>query len=450
MYKMLCALLGLVIVAAPVMGQNEIRIGFMGPLTGWAWVYGQYVLEGVQLGLEEVGYQFRGRPIQLIIGDTRGESERVVDLLEQFKVRDKVHVVIGPSLGHEGMAAVNWARQNPNVPIVVGYSAPEDMTMRLKTRNLVRPGWTGPQTILHYGWYAAKVLGLKRVIMVGQDYAFPWDQAAGFIRGFIENGGEEVLRIWHEVELMDFGAIMLKLQGLAGKYDAVLYNGAGGPAIAFFRAWVEFGMYQYYPILLGGSNFTDPGSLPEFGPEAVGLLTTQFYSPGLTNPFNIKFKERLKERFGHDVPAYPHVQGYDAIRVILKALELVDGNIEDTDAFIDALYKVDMSDSPRGPWRFDEYGNPIMNIYLQRVELIDGKLINVPIGTFIGVSQFGPYVGWEAVYLAQPPNARDYPPGTREEYMAEIRKYFGEEYLLMLEKHGGWPNVNFIEGEPKP
>ncbi|MEM2293417.1 MAG: ABC transporter substrate-binding protein [Nitrososphaerota archaeon] len=432
--------------------QEEIKIGFLGPLTGWATVYGQYVLEGIQLFLEEVGYQFNGVPIKLITADTKGESERVVIILDAFKYRDQVDVIIGPSLGHEGIAAADWALRNPDIPILIGYSAPEDITMRLHSRNVLRPGWSAPQTIMHFGWYVAKVLGYKKIIMVGQDYAYPWDQAAGFIRGFLENGGEEVLRIWHEVELMDFGAIMLQLQSLAGKYDAVLYNGAGGPAIAFFKAWVEFGMNQFYPQVLGQSNFTDPAVLQEYGPEAVGILSTQFYCPQLSNPYNLEFRRKLKERFGHEFPTYPHVQGYDAIRVLFKALEMVGGNVKDKNALIDALYQVRMPDSPRGPWYFDSYGNPIMNIYLQKVVMDErGILVNIPIGTFLEVSQFGPYVGREQQYLSQPRNDRYYPPGKRAEYMAEIAKYLGPEYLALLEKHGGWPPeaVRFVEGEPK-
>ena len=446
-------LLGALVVAwgGVVLGGEEIRIGFLGPLTGWATVYGQYVLEGVKLYLEEVNYEFNGRPITLIPADTKGQTERVIEILDTFKTRDHVHVVIGPSLGNEGLAAADWAMRNPDVPILVGYSAPEDMTIRMHSRNLLRPGWTGPQTIFHFGYYVAKVLGYKKVIIVGQDYAFPWGQASGFIRGFLENGGEEVKRIWHEVELMDFGSIMLQLQALAGQYDAVLYNGAGGPAVAFFQAWTEFGMDQFYPQALGASNFTDPATLQEFGPKAVGILSTQFYCPTLQNPYNIAFVNKIRERYGHEVPAYPHVQGYDAIRVLFKALEAVNGNIEDTDAFIDALYQVDMSDSPRGPWHFDAYGNPIMNIYLQQVVERDGFLENVPIGTFLRVSQFGPYLGREEQYISQPPNDRFYPPGTRDEYLAEIAKYFGQDYVDELLARGGWPEevVNFVEGEPQ-
>ena len=40
--------------------------------------------------------------------------------------------------------------------------------------------------------------------------------------------------------------------------------------------------------------------------------------------------------------------------------------------------------------------------------------------------------------MSQPPNRRLYPPGKRDEYMIEIEKYFGKEYIENLEKNEGW------------
>ncbi|GAI51943.1 unnamed protein product, partial [marine sediment metagenome] len=120
-----------------------------------------------------------------------------------------------------------------------------------------RAGWTADQVIFRFGEFCAKDLDYEKVIIVGQDYAYPWGQTAGFKRGFLENGGEEVKAIWHPVEMLDFSAVMVDLKDSADDYDAVMYNGGGAQVLAFWKAWEQYGMDEFYPQLLGGANIPD-------------------------------------------------------------------------------------------------------------------------------------------------------------------------------------------------
>ena len=63
-----------------------------------------------------------------------------------------------------------------------------------------------------------------------------------------------------------------------------------------------------------------------------------------------------------------------------------------------------VSDLPRGPVRLDEYGSPIENIYIRKVERVNGALQNTVIETLPDVSQFWKYT--PAEYLARPLYAR--------------------------------------------
>ena len=47
----------------PAHGVSEIRIGVIGPTTGWATMFGQNNLDGVKLALSEKDYKFKGTPI---------------------------------------------------------------------------------------------------------------------------------------------------------------------------------------------------------------------------------------------------------------------------------------------------------------------------------------------------------------------------------------------------
>lgn len=418
---------------------SEIRIGHIGPTTGWATIFGQNVLDGIKLALSERDYKFKDTPIKLFAEDTKADVEVMRTKLDSLKNRDKVHLIIGPSLGHEGMAAVDWGARNPDAPMLIGYSAPEDITMRKATFSVVRPGWTGSQVIFHFGKYCAQDLGHKRVIIVGQDYSYPWDQAAGFTRGFLENGGEKVERIWHPVEAVDFSSIMAKLMAMSKEYDAVLNNAGGAQVVGFFKQWYQFGLDKSYPQVLGQANVPIVSMLDELGDLVLDVYSSLHYYDGNPSEANTRFRESFKKAYGH-YPDVIAVQGYDAVHVAFKAMEAIDGKVDDHEAFIGAIRKVKMSadESPRGPFYFDKYGNPVQNIYIKKVVKEDGRLMNIAVKTYESVSQFGPYADMAEKYMAAPATTRDYPPGDRDAYFKEIEKHFGTDYVKKLEKNNGW------------
>ncbi|MGZ5085314.1 MAG: hypothetical protein ACXWBZ_18245, partial [Usitatibacter sp.] len=64
--------------------------------------------------------------------------------------------------------------------------------------------------------------------------------------------------------------------------------------------------------------------------------------------------------------------------------------------------------SPMGPIRIDEYGKPVLNIYVRKVERRDGRLVNSIVATYPAVTQFWNFDPKK--FLASPVYSRDYPP----------------------------------------
>ncbi|RSL33986.1 hypothetical protein D7Z54_07680 [Salibacterium salarium] len=417
--------------------EGEIRVGVVGPMTGGLAEYGEKVEMGVELALDEVDHSFDGRDISLHVEDSQADAEQLITRLDSLKQRDEVDVIIGPSTGDEGVAAASWAKDNEDILIMPGFSAPEDMTMRDRSPNLLRAGWTGSQTIFHFGKYVVDELGYEKIAMVGQDYAYPWGQAGGFKRGFYENGGEEVHTIWHPTDTLDFSSIMNELQGMSDEYDAVLLNSGGADAIAFYDAWEQYGMDEFYPQMLAGTNVADTPILKEVSDSFEGVYSSMHYSESLDNEQNSQFRDSYNEKYGEEVDGIA-LQGYDTMRVILQAMEESGGNINDVDALSEVILDMEVEDSPRGPFHFDEYGQAVQDIYIKRVELVDGELQNEVVETYEDVSQFGPYEEWKEEYMSQPGNERDFPADTADQYFEDLAEYFGQDYIDQLEENDGW------------
>ena len=86
----------------------------------------------------------------------------------------------------------------------------------------------------------------------------------------------------------------------------------------------------------------------------------------------------------------------------------MNAKVEDKEAFMNALRKVEVAGDPRGALRLDALGNPVMAVYIRKVERRDGKLVNTVVKTYPGVSQFWKYDAKD--FLANPVYSRDWPP----------------------------------------
>jgi len=136
-------------------------------------------------------------------------------------------------------------------------------------------------------------------------------------------------------------------------------------------------------------------------------VTALHYSAALTTPANRRFVKAYEAKH-QQVPSYYAEGTYVAGSVLRAAFETIGGDAEDGAKFLAALRRVSITDAPRGPVSFDDYGHPIENIYVRRVERVEGKLQNTVIHTFPSVSQFGPYRAED--FLKNPVYSRDWPP----------------------------------------
>jgi branched-chain amino acid transport system substrate-binding protein len=93
---------------------------------------------------------------------------------------------------------------------------------------------------------------------------------------------------------------------------------------------------------------------------------------------------------------------------ILEAALQATGGDTNPDGLIAAIKRVSLNDTPRGPVKFDDYGNLTFTVYIRKVEKKDGKLVNTTIKSYPNVSQFWHYDPKK--FLEQPVYSRDFPP----------------------------------------
>jgi branched-chain amino acid transport system substrate-binding protein len=377
---------------------DPIRIGFMAPLSGAYAQNGRDILNGFLLFLDEIGYRASGRRIELIVEDD--EAIPAVGLTKARKLveRDRVHVMAGTLLSSTGYALAPYI-DSMRIPMIYPVVSADDLTQRRRSRWILRTGWTASQPNHAFGEYAYRVLKLRRVATVSLDYAFGWESVGGFERTFEEEGGRITQKLWVPVSVHDFAPYLAQI---SRDVDAVYALVLGRAALQFMRQYGEFGLKQRIP-LIGGGTTTDEHVLPFMGNEAVGVITALHYSGALDTPANRAFAAAYRTRY-KKVPSYYAESMYTGAKWLVAAIERTGGRVEDPAELVDALRQVKVTDVPRGPVQLDDYGNPIQNVYIRRVERVNGELQNTVIETLPAVSQFWKYN--PAEYLREPLYAR--------------------------------------------
>jgi branched-chain amino acid transport system substrate-binding protein len=374
--------------------KGPIKVGFIVPLSGAYAQNGRDILNGFLLYLEEIGYKAAGREIHLIVEDD--EAVPAVGLTKARKLieRDRVHLMAGALLSSTGYALAPYI-DSMRVPMIYPVVSADDLTQRRRSAWIVRTGWSGSQPNHAFGEYAYHTLKLRKVATIALDYAFGWESVGGFQRTFEAEGGTIDQKIWCPVSVHDFAPYLAQI---SRDVDAVYALFLGRAALQFMRQYQEYGLKERL-LLIGAGPTTDEHVLPFMGDEALGVITPLHYSAALDTPANRKFVASYRARY-KKVPSYYSESMYTGGKWLVAAAEALHGNVEDGAAFVNALRTVTLVDLPRGPVRLDEYGNPIENVYIRRVERVNGELQNTVIAMFPAVSQFWKYN--PAEYLKHP------------------------------------------------
>jgi branched-chain amino acid transport system substrate-binding protein len=382
--------------------QGPIKIGMIIPLTGVFASNGRDMQNGFTLALVQAGNQAAGREIQLIIEDDQGTPAQSLTKARKLVELDKVDLLAGPLTANSGYALVDYIKEQ-KIPALYPVVSSDDLTQRAGTSWIIRTGWSSSQPNHPFGEYAAKVLKYKRVATIAYDFAFGWETVEGFHDTFEQSGGRVVIHLWPPIGAPDYSPYLSRIPR---DVDAVYATFSGGDALRFLQQYRGFGLEGRIP-LIGNGTLTDEHILFEERDLAKGIVTPLHYSAALQTQANRDFVRAYVKAYNR-VPSYYSEATYTGALFVMKGLEAVRGRLADRQAFVAAVRRVALPDAPRGPVRFDKWGNPLQNVYIRRVDIENGQPRNTVLFTYPNVSQF-----WTAnpdEYLKKPVYTRDLPP----------------------------------------
>jgi branched-chain amino acid transport system substrate-binding protein len=394
---------GIASMAAPdlVFAQNTgpIRLGLLAAKTGPLASGGIDMDLALTMFLKERDNTLAGRKVELIVADTAGAPATARTKTQELVEKNNIHCIIGPLAAFEALAIADYLTEK-EIP-TIGVAAAEDMTQRHPSPWFARATSTSAQCAYPLADYAAKELKYKKIVTIADDFAYGHEMCAGFQRVFEDNGGKIIQKIFTPLATPDYGSYVAQVKGA----DAIFLGTAGSNGFRFLRQFIEYGLKDKMAVI-GGMTALDESVLRNMGDEALGILTTSWYSAELDNPLNKRFAEAFRKQFKYD-PGYYAGGTYVSAQVLEAALKTTGGKVEDRKALMTAI-RGSNAETVRGVIKFDEFGNAIGDAYIRKVTRKDGRLVNSVIKTYPDVSQFWTYD--KTAFLKNPVYSRDYPP----------------------------------------
>jgi len=374
------------------------KLGLLTVKTGPLAQGGIQMEQGVVTYLKEKNYTFSGRKVDFISADTGGNPAGAKTKAQELIERDKVDVIVGPLAAFELLAITDYIAQQ-KTPLL-SLAAAEDMTQRRPNPYFLRASATSAQAMHPMADYAAKEMKFKRIITISEDFAFGYEQMGGFQQTFEEAGGKILKKLWPPIVTPDYTPYLAQIADC----DAVCQGFAGSNPLRFMKQYAAAGLK--FPVVTGETG-GDDALMRAFGDEALGMISCCPYTLDLETESNKRFVAAMQKDYNVD-PGFYAAGLYVNAMVVDAGLQKAGGKSDNKEELIKALRSVSLTDTPRGPLRFDHFGNVIGDFYIRRVEKVGGKLANKTIKTYKNVSQFWTYD--EKKFLQQPVYSRDYPP----------------------------------------
>ena len=387
--------------APPAVSSEPIKIGLLHPHTGALAGLGLDMTSGYEHYFEEAGMVIAGRPVEIIVEDSEGNPSVGLDKLKKLIERENVDIVAGPVSSGVAYGIADYIKQ-ADVPIFITQATANGLTQGDRAPNIFRTAFSSDQLHLPMGEYYVNTLGYSKVTGLALDYAAGHEHLTAFKNSLNRAGGEMVQELYPRLGETETSTYITSIK--TDEIDAVNAILWGATAVPFVNQQHEYGLRDKVPLTSLGSTVEDQLELPNQLPEAAeGIISYLAYCLCLDTPANNAFKTSYEASKGK-LPNYYTAIAFTGAKALGEAIKAVNGDLEDQDAFLAAAREVTF-DGPMGPFRYDEYQNPILNVYVREVKIdADGNAYNALVHTIENVDQFWGMSQAEKDELLQPSN----------------------------------------------
>ncbi|MGQ0573459.1 MAG: branched-chain amino acid ABC transporter substrate-binding protein [Pseudonocardia sp.] len=340
-------------------GQQTLKIGFMGDLTGENSGIVIPPFNGATLAVDEYNATNPAVRVELVRYDSQGSADQAVPLIQQAIQQDKIVGLVGPAFSGESKA-VGPILEQAKIPSVSPSATNPD---------LAKNGWTywhrivandadqGPGIVD----FLVRAKTPTKAYVISDDQEYSVGLADASLAAF-QAKGVQVERDQFAQGASDYSSTVAKVS--AFQPDVVVYGGYYAQAGRLLKQLRDGGVTATFA---SGDGSLDPQIVAGAGaPAAEGaVLACPCNIPfGATEGALADFSQRYKAATGAD-PAIYSTEGYDAATLFLNAIK---GGATTTDAINTAVTGATL-DGVSKKISFKDNGEPDVNsIFIYQVK----------------------------------------------------------------------------------
>jgi branched-chain amino acid transport system substrate-binding protein len=305
-----------------------VKIGVLATLEGPFAAGGADGMRGAELAIKQRGGVVAGRKIEMIRASSNANPDVAVNAVRKLVEQDKVDIVVGPLSGGEGIAVKDYSKTQPNMTFINGGSGAQATTLTNPSPNFFRFNTEGAQWMVGLG-KAAMDKGYKRVMVIAEDYAFPYSQVQGFMSEFCRLGGKVPVKAWVPLGGKDYSSVIARIPK---DVDALLVVLGGADAVNFLNQYEAAGGDK---PMMGGSITVSQDVLNYRGKRRDSLVGTMSAGPYADSFDGADWKAFVADyqknypvsAGGYPSPSLFALVYYTNMKAALDALDAVKGDL---------------------------------------------------------------------------------------------------------------------------
>ena len=369
--------------------QQVVKIGLLATLEGPFAAGGADGMRGAELAVKQRNGMAGGRKIEIIKASSDAKPDVAVNATRKLVEQDKVDIMVGPLSGGEGIAVKEYSKTQPNITFINGSSGAQATTLVNPSPNFFRFNTEGAQWMVGLG-KAALDKGYKRVMVIAEDYAFPYSQVQGFMAEYCRLGGKVPVKAWVPLGGKDYASVIARIPK---DVDALVVVLGGADAVNFLNQYEAAGGDK---PMVGGSITVSQDILNYKGKRRDSLVGTIAGSPiadAYEAPEFKAFVADYQKNYPVSAGGYPSpslfaLVYYINMKAALDGLDAVKGDLSDGQKkYREALSKMTLK-TPVGDVKLDANRQAIGTTFITEVvKDSKGNLYNKVLRKVDGIDQ---------------------------------------------------------------
>ena len=356
---------------------SEIRIGFIGPLTGDYANYGTLCKQAVEMAIEEQNAKggINGVTVKLFAEDSEGDSQKALAAMEKLSSSDKVCAIIGSILTGETFSVAERAQQE-GIVMITPSASHKDITLTGDFIYRTTPS-DGLQGVVA-GKYFSQVLGYKKLAVLYAKNDYSQGLYESMAESFEAEGGVIVATETFMVGDKDFKTQLTKLKSTDA--EAIYIPDYTAEMAQILEQASQLKVDKPF---LSGDGFLSEEIYTLAGQYTDGVIYTA--SAQVEESSTAKeFKEKYASKYGIGPDSFA-TNSYDATNILMSVVAKVG---TERKAIKEGMKEVKDFVGVNGIINFDENGDLVAYqgiykvdgstpVYQGAYQVVDGKIVKV-------------------------------------------------------------------------